>query len=172
MCLKSWLAGLSFLATGNDKMNVKIIDREPTCWVGFHLTGPWHETAPEGFGRLSKWVERNNMQGEWMAIYHGNPNKTPAYELGIETVLSVADGFQLEDSVASLRLGTLEGGQYALSSVKVVDGNFAKPWLALFQEWLPASGWRIDERPCFEHYRNDGSSTGIWDIDLYLPVIR
>lgn len=150
-------------------MKVTIVEREATPWVGFHLIGPWDETAPEGFARLSEWVTQHNLTGEWMAIYHGNPNDAAASQRAIDTVISVNADYQPAGEGAPQK-GELAGGKYAVARVVVDDGDFAKPWLTLFQQWLPGSGWQVDERPCFDHYLNDGAQSGVWDIDLYIPV--
>ncbi|MEG3112349.1 MULTISPECIES: GyrI-like domain-containing protein [unclassified Pantoea] len=151
-------------------MDVKIVERTATPWVGFHLVGPFEETAPEGFTRLTAWAGQQGISGEWMGIYHGNPNKVAASQLEIDTVIGVEADFDLPAAENGPHKGVLAGGKYAVARVIVEDGDFAKHWLTLFEQWLPTSGWQVDDRPCFDHYLNDGSQSGVWDVDLYIPV--
>lgn len=151
-------------------MNVEIQQREASKIAGFHLVGPWEVTAPEGFAKLVAWTTKHQLIGPWMAVYHGNPQVVPAQQLEIQTVIGVPTDFELPQESEGVSLDELAAGTYARALVHVSDGDFAKPWIALFSEWLPDSGYMLAEGPCFDNYLNDGSQSGEWDIELYLPV--
>ena len=63
-------------------------------------------------------------------------------------------------------LATVIFAKEAASSPALQMGNL------LFEDDFsdPTSGWQVDDRPCFDHYLNDGSQSGVWDVDLYIPV--
>lgn len=71
-----------------------------------------------------------------------------------------------------LELRTVPGGTYGVAKVTVSDGDFATPWLAFYDEWLPASDYQRAEGLCFDHYLNDGSKTGIWEFLICVPLIK
>jgi DNA gyrase inhibitor len=154
------------------KMNVEIVEREESKTAGFHLVGPWEVTAPEGFDKLVAWTSKHNVMGPWMGVYHGNPRAVPAEELRIETVIGVPTDFELPEGSEGARLSIIPAGTYAMNLVHVNDGDFTKPWYQFFDEWLPDSGYVMAEGPCFDHYLNDGSQSGEWDIELYIPVSK
>lgn len=70
-------------------MKTSIVERHPQSWLGYHLQGPWQETVPRGFNQLKSWVGQHGVEGEWLAIYYGNPELVPAEELRVETVITV-----------------------------------------------------------------------------------
>jgi AraC family transcriptional regulator len=46
-------------------------------------------------------------------------------------------------------------------------------WRALMRDWLPASGWQLDQRPCFERYPAGGGfdpATRTFVCDICIPV--
>lgn len=58
-------------------MQVEIKHLEAKNVAAFRLVGPWQDTAPQGFARLSEWVERHQLAGDWLAIYYDNPEIVP-----------------------------------------------------------------------------------------------
>lgn len=152
-------------------MNVTITERTPAPWIGFHLVGLWHEVGPEGFRRLNALHQQYPLQGEWLAVYYGNPQKDSPSQLAVETVICTPDEVPLPEGIPDVRAGMLAGGTYAVMQAVVDDGNFAKPWEQLINEWLPTSGWQPDKsRPCFENYLACQTEQGVWNIDLHMPV--
>lgn len=76
-----------------------------------------------------------------------------------------------DDVPAGFEALEIPGGTYA---VFVYRGHPAKAGLFfsyIFQEWLPTSGYRIDDRPFFEllgeRYRNDSDES---EEEIYIPV--
>jgi AraC family transcriptional regulator len=46
------------------------------------------------------------------------------------------------------------GGKFAVSEFTGSAREIRGAWEALYQSWLPGSGYEPDDRPCFELYRN------------------
>lgn len=68
---------------------------------------------------------------------------------------------------------TLPGGRYAAMHYEGRSDAIVGAWAARFREWLPDSGLRVDERPCFEYYPADGKvdpASGIFECKLCIPV--
>ncbi|PKH26240.1 DNA gyrase inhibitor SbmC [Enterobacterales bacterium CwR94] len=150
-------------------MSITIEQRKARQLVGFRLTGPWENTVAEGFTQLVAWTQKHEISGDWMAVYYGNPNVTPANELMVETVIGVPDGFVLPAESSEAQLFTLPAGHYAVQQVHVSGTDFAKPWIDFFQQ-LPATGYVPTGGPCFDHYLNDGTETQEWDILMAVQV--
>lgn len=153
-------------------MQVEIHRLEAKQVAAFRLVGPWHETAPQGFARLSEWVDRHQLAGDWLAIYYDNPGVVPPEKLRIDTGISVPQGFVLPGESEGVELRTLPGGTYGVAKVVVSDGDFSTPWLEFFDDWLPDSGYQRAEGPCFDHYLNDGSQSGIWEFLICVPLAK
>lgn len=150
-------------------MKASIVERNPQSWLGYHLQGPWQETVPRGFERLKRWVSDNNAQGEWLAIYYGNPEDVAPDELRVETVIT-ADADAIPGAQDDIEKGLLPGGTYFHARLEVLNNDFFSAWHSLFDHLKAQGGWQVDNRPCFEHYLSDGSDSGNWLVDMYIPV--
>jgi AraC family transcriptional regulator len=54
---------------------------------------------------------------------------------------------------------TLAGGQYAVHRIDVREpAEIGRAVDALYGQWLPASGYQTDNRPCLEIYRESGET--------------
>ena len=153
-------------------MQVEIQHLEEKKVAAFRLIGPWQETAPQGFARLSEWVERYHLAGDWLALYYDNPEIIPPEKLRIDTGISVPDDFVLPQGSDGIELRSIPGGTYGVAKVTVSDGDFSTPWMAFFDEWLPNSGYQRAEGPCFDHYLNDGAQSGIWEFLICVPLVE
>ena len=49
----------------------------------------------------------------------------------------------------------IPAGTYALGHFEITGDQYPSAWKAIYQGWLPESGYQPDDRPCFEDYLND-----------------
>ncbi|MGK3137097.1 GyrI-like domain-containing protein [Pantoea trifolii] len=150
-------------------MKVSIVERNPQSWLGYHLQGPWQETVPRGFNQLKSWVSEHKVEGEWLAIYYGNPQELPPEALRVETVITAPEEM-IPAAGDDIEKGLLPGGRYFHARVEVLNNDFFSAWRSLFDSLNAQGGWQVDNRPCFEHYLSDGSDSGDWLVDMYIPV--
>ncbi|ERK07394.1 DNA gyrase inhibitory protein [Pantoea sp. AS-PWVM4] len=150
-------------------MKTSVVERPAQHWVGYHLQGPWQETVPQGFAQLKVWAARHGLSGEWMAIYYGNPQELPPEELRVETVLTVPADYALAAG-GDIQHGTLAGGHYFHTCTEVLNNDFFAAWNEFFAQLQARSDWQVDNRPCYEHYLSDGSQSGNWLLNMYIPV--
>lgn len=150
-------------------MKVSIVERNPQSWLGYHLQGPWQETVPRGFNQLKSWVSEHKVEGEWLAIYYGNPQELTPEELRVETVITAPEEM-IPAAGDDIEKGLLPGGRYFHARVEVLNNDFFSAWRSLFDSLNAQGGWQVDNRPCFEHYLSDGSDSGDWLVDMYIPV--
>ncbi|WP_205067311.1 GyrI-like domain-containing protein [Pantoea coffeiphila] len=151
-------------------MRVEIQELPASQMAGYRLEGAWEMTVPQGFSRLSEWVNRNRLKGEWLAVYHGNPQQMSVDQLKVDTGISVSTEFILPLDSEGVQLRPIPAARYAVSHVQVRDGDFTKPWRKFFDDWLPGSGYQQAEGPCYDRYLNDGSETGIWEFLICAPI--
>lgn len=158
-------------------MAFMIVERPAKKLVSYRVIGPYEKSIQEGFRHLMAWSERHHQKHlEWLTLFYDNPETTPAERLRADTSVCVADNFMLDDA-EGLTLQTLPGGTYAAYHTTIADGNFAKAWRDFYYHHIAESGYRADGKACFEHYLNDGSANGIWEVVFYqhvekIPTIR
>ena len=139
--------------------------------AGFHMVGPWEKTVHQGFEQLAMWVKAHQVpESEWLAVYYDNPEVVPAEKLRCDTVVAVAEDFAVPENSEGVIVTHIEGGQYAVARARVDDNDFASPWNQFFEKLLGDSEYQPDGKPCFEHYLNDGTQSGVWDFDMYISV--
>lgn len=150
------------------------IEQYPGSTVaGFHKVGPWDQTVHEGFEQLALWVKNQHIhQGEWLAVYYDNPDKTPPEKLRCDTVITVDIDYVLPNNSGGVIKTAIASGEYAVARAKVDDDNFSRPWLGFFDAILGDDGIKPSGKPCFEHYLNEGSESGVWEFDMYVPIER
>lgn len=139
--------------------------------AGFHWVGPWDETVPNGFEQLSQWVKKHHLQGEWLAVYHDDPDVVPAEQLRCDTVIAVPDDFILPaGSDESVRLMTIAEDLYAIGQATIENDAFFEAWEDLFDQVEADGRYSLTGKPCYERYLNDGSLSGIWELEMLIPV--
>lgn len=139
--------------------------------AGFHMVGPWEQTVHQGFEQLALWIKTQKItETEWLAVYYGNPDEDPAEKLRCDTVLSVPEDFVVPENSEGVITTRIEAGQYAVARARVDDNDFAKPWRQFFDSLMADERYQLTGKPCFEHYLNDGSESGVWEIDMYVSV--
>jgi len=78
------------------------------------------------------------------------------------TTDEVPEGFEMLE---------IPGGTYAVFTYRGHPAKAEVFFSYIFREWLPSSGYRIDDRPFFEllgeRYRNDSDDS---EEDIYIPV--
>jgi AraC family transcriptional regulator len=85
-------------------------------------------------------------------------------------------GVEIDEQMPVLgdaHIGSIPAGTYAALPFKGTPETIAAAWQALMRDWLPASGWQLDGRPTFEHYRPDAvydDATGSFSCDIVIPL--
>lgn len=155
-------------------MQMQIVNLAAQPLFALRVCGPFEQTLAAGFEDLMAWAARHGLRGVWLALYYDNPREVAPDALRADVALATTAQVALpEDGGApGVRRDTLAGGEYALVQVQVTDNDFATPWIALFDRVLPASGYRPAGGPCFERYLNDGRESGVWLLELGVPVTK
>jgi len=82
--------------------------------------------------------------------------------------IQVSEVGQLPEGFSSL---TIEAGQYAVFVHKGAAATAAKTFGYIFGEWLPKSGYHLDQRPHFdllgEKYKNDSPDS---EEEIWIPI--
>ncbi|AJZ90142.1 DNA gyrase inhibitor [Klebsiella michiganensis] len=140
--------------------------------AGFHLVGPWETTVPQGFGQLAMWAKTHGLNGDWLAVYYDDPDVVPAAKLRVDTVLGVPEEFKLPENSEGVIVTAIEADTYAIGHAIVKNEAFQEAWETFFDQVEADGGYRLTGKPCYEIYLNDGSASGVWEIDMYIPVAK
>jgi AraC family transcriptional regulator len=124
------------------------------------------------FNSLGAWAGPRRLIGpasKWMAVYHDNPEITEQEKLRLSVCVSVPQG-----TAGSGEVNTMEipGGEYAKAHFEIDAADYGAAWDWVFGEWLPASGYQPDDRPCLENYLNQPESHPQRKhiVEIWIPV--
>ena len=134
--------------------------------------GPYEQIQP-AFQRLSELAGPAGLferpETQLIAIYHDDPQTTPAAMLQSDAGLVVAEGVQLP---AGLDERHLRAGPHACT---IHIGSYTKlgdVWSRFLHEWLPSSGRRAAASAPYEVYLNNPHDTAEADLrtELRIPL--
>ena len=157
------------------KVRVEVKEREEVTVAYVRHMGPYAGDAnlfAALYGQLCQWAgPRGFLEGEpeFLSIYHDNPEITEEEKLRISICLTVPEGTEAEGSVNIMKV---PGGKYGVGHFEIDVSEYGEAWSYLCGEWLAASGYEPDERPCFEIMVNDPKDhpQGKHIVDIYEPV--
>jgi AraC family transcriptional regulator len=162
----------TFSARREAIMNVEIIQMPEFRVATVRHLGPYMRIS-EAFARLGEAVARTGLLGpgsKMIAIFHDDPETTPAAELRSDAALSVAP-----DAVIPPGLGeaTIPAGRYACARHVGPYEGLPDSWARLMGQWLPASDERMkNDGVSYEIYRNTPQDAKPEQLvtELYLPL--
>jgi len=59
--------------------------------------------------------------------------------------------------------------QYVIARFEVNASEFQEAWDWVYGQWMPASGYEPDDKPCFEMYPEEPKN-GKFIVDICVPV--
>ncbi|MES2742600.1 MAG: GyrI-like domain-containing protein [Pseudomonadota bacterium] len=153
-------------------MNVNIIDL-PDTRVAYHrLVGPYGPGIGTFWrGTVLPWIRAHGLDGaHCYGVGHDDPTITPPHQCRYDACVEIAGPLA---SGAPLSLTDLPGGRYAVAAFRGPPAGLADAWMWLTRDWLPASGFQCDERPCFERFETGSALDGAAGqvvCELCIPV--
>jgi AraC family transcriptional regulator len=104
-----------------------------------------------------------------VGVFYDDPETTPAHELRSDACVTIPESAHVPEGLEEKRI---PAGRYARYTQVGPYSQLPDAWARLMGQWLPRSGYRVDDRSSFEIYRNTPENTpqeGL-QTDLYLPV--
>jgi AraC family transcriptional regulator len=135
-------------------MDVTIKTQPELRVAGIRHIGPYHEIG-RAFGRLGGIAGPPPAGAQMIAVFHDDPDTTPADKLRSDAVLSLPQAAHTPNGLIEQRL---PAGRYATVVHKGSYEDLPKTWEKLKKEWLPANGHK-PANPSYEIYLNNPMTT-------------
>jgi AraC family transcriptional regulator len=154
-------------------MNVRIESFPERRIAFFRHVGSYLDTAGN-WKRLLDWVGERGLFASrplFIGISNDDPATTEEEACRHDACATLPPGFEERPS-EGLHYGAIPGGDYAVYEFYDTIDKLAIAFKSLFREWLPQSGYELEERPVLEINRNDPARDpeGKSRCSLCLPV--
>ena len=135
-------------------MQVEIKEKPELRAAAVRHVGPYNQIG-EAFGRLDAIVRPAGLlkpNTQMIAIYHDDPESTPADQLRSDAAITVSSGDAVPKGLNEQRV---PAGRYACTTYVGPYEKLGDAWARFMGEWLPASGHRIGDGVSYEVYLNN-----------------
>jgi AraC family transcriptional regulator len=153
------------------RMTVRLVDRPPVRIAYHRRVGPYGPALNAFWETVAHpWIHAHGLAGRpFYGISHDDPGVTDPTQCRYDAGVEVPADFPV---VAPALEATLPGGRYAVLDFRGTAAQIGDAWTALLRDWLPASGYSLDARPCFEHYpKPDFGPGGLFSCEVCAPVV-
>jgi AraC family transcriptional regulator len=168
--------GARFLALATEKEasnmtpEIRNIDPMPVLFV--RRTGPYYQAAGEAFGVLCQFAGPRGLLGpasRMIGISHDDPHVTEESKFRYDACVTIDREVTPEGEV---RMKSIAGGKYAIFLHAGAYEGFQQTYDEIFKAWLPGSGEKLREEPCFEVYLNSPDQVKPEDLrtEIWLPL--
>lgn len=163
----------AFSRVSENRMNVKLIDRQPAHVAYLRHVGPYGEPISRFWQDVVyPWMVTNDLVGApRYGVSHDDPSITTSAQCRYDACVEVPVGFK---GSGTYHETTIPGGRYAVTRFRGTVAEIADVWAALLRDWLPESSLQLDARPFFEYYGPEmkfDPKTGVFECDLCIAVV-
>lgn len=160
-------------ATGASFMDATIKEMPAYRLAAVRHVGPYNQIS-EAFARLCDIAGPAGLIGRgdclMLAVYHDDPEGTPAAELRSDAALTLPEGAPLPKGATELRV---PAGRYASTMHKGPYDTLGDTWSRLMGQWIPSNGHRIAGSDSYEIYRNNPMEVPKEELltELFVPLV-
>jgi AraC family transcriptional regulator len=164
----------SMAQTNSSPLQVAVTTRPSTRIAYLRYQGPFGEPLGRFWQeKVYPWLAASNLlEAPRYGVSQDDPKVTAADKCRYDAGAEVGPEFVASQDA---QITTLPGGLYACSKFKGTSAEFPQAWERVLREWVPASGFQLDGRPCFEYYPTDSefdAKTGAFTCELWVPVAK
>lgn len=134
----------------SNTMNTVEMDARTLAYI--RVTGPYGEGYDAVCHRLHQWAAPRGLEGgEWIFIYHDNPEVTPPAQCRTDIGISVPVGTL---GAGEVEIQLIPAGRYAQSRYLITDrSQYGERWQEHIGD-IVAAGLAFGAGPCFELYHS------------------
>lgn len=163
---------LPSIVSGAIDMKVQLQDLPSVRVAYLRHTGPYGQPVAEFLrDHVYPWMVAHGLLGQVRyGVGHDNPSITAPERCRYDACIELPPGYDIPRDMLTTEL---PGGRYGVFAFEGTVDDIVLTWRRLFRDWLPASGYQLDGRPCLEHYAQMARFdpvTGRFDCDLCIPV--
>lgn len=127
-------------------------------------------TIPHTQRRLQRHLGARAMPSHWLGASYGDPDDPVNFRYYAAAALP--EPWPAVDSHAGFEVFEIPAGRYAQHRLSGPYTRISATVGALYQSWLPGSGYEPDDRPMLEHYLNSPGEVAPAELltDLLLPI--
>mgnify|MGYP000849107238 CR=1 FL=1 len=124
-------------------------------------------------GKLMTWAGPRGLLGQpdlkVICAYHDEPEITDEQKLRISLGISVPKDFKVDGEFGKMEISE---GKYAVDHFEINSNQFQDAWDYICGEWLPQSGYQMDDGLCYELYLNDPAEhpENKHIVDIHVPI--
>jgi AraC family transcriptional regulator len=168
--------GARLLALTKEKedssMNPEIRNPDPMPVLFVRRTGPYYQAAGQAFGVLCQFAGPRGLLGpaaRMIGISHDDPHVTDESKFRFDACVTIDRDVKPEGEIGQK---TIAGGRYAVFLHAGPYERFQQTYDQIFKSWLPGSGERLREEPCFEVYLNSPDQVKPEELrtEIWLPL--
>ena len=154
--------------------DLRTVDPMPVLYV--RRIGPYQEAAAAAFAALGQFAGPRGLLGpgaKMLGVSHDDPLVTDAGKLRYDACLAVPPERTPKGELGEVGCKTLEGGRYAVFLHQGPYQQFQRSYDQIFKGWLPQSGERLRDAPCFELYLNTPMDTApdALRTEIWIPLV-
>jgi AraC family transcriptional regulator len=159
------------MTSGGSDMDVAVVEMQEVRLAAIAYIGP-RKMIGEAFGRLAAIAGPAGLLSRpgaaMAAVFDDDAETTPAAELRSSAAVIVEPACVIPAELSELRI---PAGKYARAIHRGHYAGLSDSWDRLMGQWLPGSGYRVDDRIAYEVYRvADHSRPESLETDLYLAI--
>lgn len=153
-------------------MDVKIEKIASMKVAAVRHVGPYTDCG-SAWEKLGAWATPKGLIGPdtiMLGVCYDDPKTTPPEKIRYDACMSIKGNVETQPPVTKQEIA---GGEYATYRHKGPYAGLAAAYEMVYGQWLPQSGRRYKDAPCFEIYRNCPTKTAPEDLitDIYVPLI-
>ena len=147
---------------------MKTIEMDSRTLAYIRVTGPYGEGYDPVCGQLHQWASARGLaQGEWIFIYHDNPEVTPPAQCRTDIGVTVPAGTV---GAGEVEIQLIPAGRYAQSRYLITDRSQYGPRWQEHVGDIVAAGLAFGDGPCFELYHSVSNDPLRDDVSFYSSV--
>ncbi len=134
--------------------------------------GPYQKAAQSAWSSLMRYAYRRKLLGpetRAIGISRDDPKITAEENIRYDACLTVKQDFKPEGEVG---FQTITGGNYAVFFHRGSFEKIGELYNLIFGNWLPASGKKLRDIPCFEVYSSENlrSKSRDYKTEIWIPI--
>lgn len=131
---------------------MKTIEMDARTLAYMRVTGPYGEGYDPVCSQLHQWASARGLEGgEWIFIYHDNPEVTPPAQCRTDIGVTVPAGTV---GMGAVEIQIIPAGRYAQSRYLITDrSQYGPRWQEHIGD-IVAAGLEFGNGPCFELYHS------------------